>query len=169
MTKVIRVVPALAAVLALAAWHSTNAAEKGSKSPAAGGGEEATILKLTDKIRDAAPKGDAATFQDLYADDFLSISAVTGTTSTKADAINNFKTGKLKYESITTSDTKVHFYGPTTPLVTAKAEVKGTLGDQDLSGTYHSARLWVKRSGKWQVVFYQPCDPCVPHPSHQLQ
>ena len=154
MTKAIKVALALVAVFALIGWQSAQAAEKGSKS-AAGGGDEATIMKLTEKIREASLKGDVATFQELYADDFLSISAITGATSTKADAINNFKTGKLKYESITTSDTQVHFYGSTTALVTAKAEVKGTLGGQDLSGTYRSARLWVKRNGKWQVVFFQ--------------
>ncbi len=154
MTKAIKVAPALIAVFALTAWQSAQAAEKASKG-AAGSGDEATILKLTEKIRDAALKGDASTVQELYADDFLSITAVAGLTSTKADAIDNFKSGKLKYESITASDVKVTFYSPTTALVTAKAEVKGTFGGQDLSGTYRSARLWVKRGGKWQVVFFQ--------------
>ncbi len=155
MTKIIKVAPALVAVFALAAWQSAQATEKGSKSAAAGGGDEATIMKLTEKIKDAALKGDLATFQELYADDFLSISAVTGAPSTKAEAINNFKSGKLKYETLTISEVAVHFYGPSTALVTNKTEAKGTLGGQDLSGTYRTARLWVKRGGKWQVVFFQ--------------
>jgi len=155
MTRIIKVAQALVAVLALTALHSAQAAEKGSKSAAAGGGDEATILKLTDKIRDAALKGDVATFQELYADDFLSVSAVTGSPSTKADAINNFKSGKLKYVTLTISEAAVHFYGPSTALVTNKTEAKGTLDGKDLSGTYRTARLWVKRSGKWQVVFFQ--------------
>jgi ketosteroid isomerase-like protein len=155
MTKMIKVASVLVAVFALAAWQSTQAAEKGSKSTATGSGDEATIMKLTEKIREAALKGDVSTFQELYADDFLSISAVTGTPSTKGDAINNFKSGKLKYETLTTSDLAVHFYGPSTALVTNKTEAKGTLDGKDLSGTYRTARLWVKRGGKWQVVFFQ--------------
>src|SRR5262249_22836944 len=152
----IGVVPVLVAVFALAIWQkSAYAAEKGKASAAAGGEVEATIMKLNDKIREASLKGDAATFQELYADDYVSISAVTGTRSTKADLINNVKSGKLKYDSIDPSDVKVHLYGPTTALVTTKAEVKGKLGDQDMSGSYRAARLFVKRGGKWQVVFFQ--------------
>ena len=153
MTKATKVASVLAAVFALTTWQSTQAAEKGST--AAGSADEATIMKLTEKIRDASLKGDVATFQELYADDLLSISAVTGTPSTKADAINNFKSGKLKYESLAVSDVAVRFYGPSTALVTNKTEAKGSLGGQDLSGTYRTARLWVKRGGKWQVVFFQ--------------
>lgn len=155
MTKAIKVASALVAVFALAGWQSAQAAGKPSKGSAAGGGDEATIIKLTEKIADAALKADVATLQELYADDYLGISALTGVPSTKADAINNLKTGKLKYESLTTSDVQVRFYGPTTALITGKTEAKGTLGGRDLSGTYRTARLWVKRSGKWQVVFFQ--------------
>jgi ketosteroid isomerase-like protein len=156
MKKAIVVVPMLAAVLALAGWQkSAYAAEKGTDGAAAGGGVEATIMKLNDKIRAASLKGDAATIKDLYAEDFVSVSAITGAPSTKADLIENLKSGKLKYDSIDVSDAKVHMYGPTMALVTTKAEVKGKLGDQDISGTYRSSRLFVKRGGKWQVVFFQ--------------
>ncbi len=155
MKKAIVVVPMLTAVLALAGWQkSAYAGEKGTDAAAAGG-VEATITKLSDKIRAASLKGDPATIKDLYADDYVSISAITGAPSTKADLIDNLKSGKLKYDSIDTSDMKVHVYGPTMALATAKAEVKGKFGDQDISGTYRSSRLFVKRGGKWQVVFFQ--------------
>lgn len=155
MKKAIVVVPVLAAVLALAGWRkSAHAAEKGTDG-AAGGGVEATIMKLNEKIKAASLKGDAATIKELYADDFVSISAVTGAPSTKADLIENLKSGKLKYDSIDTSDVKVHVFGPTMAMVTSKAEVKGKLGDQDISGSYRGSRLFVKRGGKWLVVFFQ--------------
>ncbi len=156
MKKAIVVVPALAAVLALAGWQkSAHAAEKGTDGAAAGGGVEATIMKLNEKIREASLKGDAATFKELYAEDYVSISAITGTPSTKADLLENLKSGKLKYDSIDSSEAKVHVYGPTMALFTAKAEVKGKFGDQDMSGSYRASRLFVKRGGKWQVVFFQ--------------
>lgn len=154
MKRAIAVVPVLVAVFGLAGWQkSAYAAGKGKA--AEGGGVEATILKLNDRIREASLKGDPATFQELYADDYVSISAVTGAASTKADVINNLKSGKLKYDSIDTSDVKVHVYGPTLALSTAKAEVKGKFGDQDISGSYRAARLFMKRGGKWVVVFFQ--------------
>lgn len=150
MKKAIVVVPALVAVLALAGWQkSAYAAEKGKS------GVEATIMKLDAKIRAAVLKGDVATMKELYAEDYVSVSAVTGAPSTKADLLENLKAGKLKYDSIDVSDVKVQVYGPTMALVTSKAEVKGKLGDQDISGSYRGSRLFVKRGGKWQVVFFQ--------------
>ncbi len=136
MKKAIVAVPVLAAVLALAGWQkSARAAEKGTDGAASGGGVEATIMKLNDRIRAASLKGDVATFKELYAEDYVSISAITGAPSTKAELLENLKSGKLKYD--------------------AKAEVKGKMGDQDISGTYRASRLFVKRGGKWQVVFFQ--------------
>jgi ketosteroid isomerase-like protein len=156
MKKAIVLVPMLAAVLALAGWQkSTYAAEKGTDGAAASGGVEATILKLNEKIRAALLKGDAATIKDLYGEDYVSVSAIPGAPSTKADLIENLKSGKIKYDSIDVSDAKVHVYGPTMALVTTKAELKGKLGDQDISGSYRSSRLFVKRGGKWQAVFFQ--------------
>jgi ketosteroid isomerase-like protein len=152
MKKAIGLVSALVAVFALAGWQgSASAAQKNKESA---GGVEATIMKLNERITQAALKGDAATFQELYAEDYVSISAVTGATSTKADLINNVKSGKLKYDSIAPSDVKIHVYG-NTALVTAKADVKGKFGDQDMSGSYRSSRLFVNRGGKWLVVFFQ--------------
>lgn len=156
MKKAMSVLTGLVAVFALAGWQqSALAADTGKEGTAAGGSDEATITKLTDRIRQASLTGDVATFQELYADDYTSISGVTGAVSNKNDVLSNLKTGKLKYESIVVSDTKVQFYGPTTALVTTKAEVKGKMGDQDMAGSYRSSRLFVKRGGKWQVVFFQ--------------
>jgi hypothetical protein len=151
--KAIIVAPLLLAVFALVGWQAAARAENAKAG--AGGSTEAAILKLEDKIREALLKGDVATFQELYADDYLSVSALTGATSNKADLINNVKTGKLKYDSITLSDVKVKLFGSAAALVTAKAEVKGKFGDHDMSASYRPARLYANRGGKWQVVFFQ--------------
>lgn len=118
-------------------------------------GTEAEILKLEEKLLQAALKGDASTFQKLLADDYFAISGVTGSVATKQESLKNYQTSKLKYDSLTPSETKVHVYNPTTALLTAKVEAKGKLGDQDLSGSYRYSRLYVKRGGQWQVVALQ--------------
>lgn len=154
MKKTVVVVLVLLAIFTTGGWQRS--AEAAGKSDAAGtGGTEAAIRQLEDKVRQAALKGDVATIQEMFADDYVSISAVTGTPSSKADAVNNYKSGRLKYESIDASDVKIHVYGPSTALVTGKADVKGKLGDQDFSGSYRFSRLYVKRGGKWQVVAFQ--------------
>lgn len=153
--KTIAVVSALAAVLSTFVGQASARAAEETSPPTGGGAAEATIRKLTDKLTRAALKGDAAVMDQLHANDYVSISAITGATSTKADLINNYKSGKLKYESLDVSESKIKLYSPTTALVTARVTAKGKLGDHDFAGTYWSARLWVKRSGKWQVVFLQ--------------
>jgi uncharacterized protein (TIGR02246 family) len=154
MKKAIVVAPVLTAVLALAGWqNAAYAAEKRAKG--AGGGVEATIMKLYDKIMVASLKGDVATFKELYAEDYVSVSVISGAPSAKADLIESFKSGKLKYDSLVPSDVKVHVYGPTTAVVTATAEIKGKLGEQDIGGSYRTSRLFLKRGGKWRVVFFQ--------------
>jgi len=121
----------------------------------AAGGTEATILQLEKELLEAALKGDVAAMQKMLADDYVAISAATGGVATKEDSIKNYQTARLRYESLTPSETKVHVYNSTTALVTAKIDVKGKLGDQDLGGSYRYSRLYIKRAGKWQIVLLQ--------------
>ncbi len=117
------------------------------------GNVEQSIKALTEQVRQATLKGDVAAFDKLLADDYISIN-VLGAASTKAQVLENVKSGKLKYEALEFSDTKVRVYGDTA-LVNATANVKGHLGATDLSGQNRIVRVWVKRKGQWQSVSFQ--------------
>ena len=118
-----------------------------------GGNLEQSIKTLTEQVTQAAVKGDVATFDKLLGDDLISI-GLTGSTLTKADVLELFKSGKLKYEAIEISDMKVKVYGDTA-LANYTANVKGHLGTTDLSGQWRIVRVWVKRKGQWQTVSFQ--------------
>ncbi len=118
-----------------------------------GGNVEQSIKALTEQLNQAALKGDAATYDKLMADDYISIS-ILGATSTKAQILENYKSGKTKFEAINVLDTKVRVYGDTA-LVNYTANVKGHSGATDLSGQYRVVRVWVKRKGQWQSVSFQ--------------
>ena len=118
-----------------------------------GSNVEQSIKTLTEQTRQAALKGDVAAFDKLLADDFTWITAF-GATSTKADVLELFKSGKVKYEAIDVSDMKVRVYGDTA-LVNTTANVKGHFGAIDISGQYRGVRVWVKRKGQWQSVSFQ--------------
>ena len=120
---------------------------------AQGGDVEQSIKALSEQVDQAALKGDVAAIDKLLADDYIAI-RVNGATFTKADVLENFKSGKLKYEAIEISDMKVRVYGDTA-LVNATAKVKGHFGATDLSGQYRGVRVWVKRKGQWQSVSFQ--------------
>jgi len=120
---------------------------------AQGGNIEQSIKALGEQLRQAALKGDAATVDKLVADDYTSIS-IFGRTSTKAEILENYKSGKAKFEAIDVLDTKVRVYGDTA-LVNYTQNVKGHVGDTDLSGQWRVVRVWVKRKGQWQSVSFQ--------------
>lgn len=117
------------------------------------GNVEQSIKALSEQLNQAALKGDAATLDKLYVDNYIAIN-IFGRTSTKAEVLENFKSGKLKFETIEVTDTKVRVYGDTA-LVNTTANVKGHLGDTDISGQYRGVRVWVKRKGQWQSVSFQ--------------
>ncbi len=118
-----------------------------------GANVEQSIKAMTEQLNQAALKGDVATYDKLLADDYISIS-ILGGTSSKAELLENFKSGKLKFEAIDVSDMKVRVYGDAA-LVISTANVKGHSGATDLSGQYRSVRVWVKRKGQWQSVSFQ--------------
>ena len=118
-----------------------------------GGNVEQSIRALTEQLNQASLKGDVATFDKLLADDHISI-GILGGTNTKADVLELFKSGKLKYEAIDVSDVKVRVYGDTA-LVNYTANSKGHLGAADLSGQWRVVRVLVKRKGQWQSVSFQ--------------
>ncbi len=120
---------------------------------AQGGNVEQSIKALTEQLRQAALKGDVATFDKLLADDHISI-GILGGINTKAEVLENFKSGKLKFEAVDALDMKVRVYGDTA-LVNYTSNVKGHLGATDLSGQWRVVRVLVKRKGQWKSVSFQ--------------
>jgi hypothetical protein len=117
------------------------------------GNVEQSIKAKTEQLTQAALKADVATYDKLLAHDYISIN-VLGRTSSKAELVENLKSGKVKFESIDVSDVKVKLYGDTA-LVISTVNVKGHSGDADLSGQWRSSRVWAKRNGQWQSVLFQ--------------
>jgi ketosteroid isomerase-like protein len=104
--------------------------------------------------RDAILKGNIATLDALLADDYMSISAY-GTLQNKEQALANVRNGQLHFTALEFSDRKVHFYG-TTALVSSRAEVTGTAGDKDISGSYRYIRVYVRDAhGEWKIVSFE--------------
>lgn len=52
------------------------------------------------------------------------------------------------------ADTKVVFPSADVAVMTYKVTTEGTSAGQDMSGTYNSASVWVKREGKWLGAFH---------------
>jgi len=80
------------------------------------------IDQLEERWRTAILKGDTAAMDSLLADDYMATTA-SGMLQTKAQSLDNLRSGRTHFTSLEISDRKVRFYG-TTALVTSLAEVQ---------------------------------------------
>ena len=112
------------------------------------------IDQLEQSWRDAIMSRSVSSMESLLADDYIAITP-NGTLQSKEQTLANLRAGTLRIKSLDFSDRKVRFYGQTA-LVTSRAEVTGTNGDADFSGSYRYTRVYVRNAqGKWKIVSFE--------------
>ena len=116
----------------------------------AAGKPEQAVRQLERERVEAMLRGDAAFIERNYADDYLSTSAA-GLVRDRSEVVADFRSGALKYESMTHEEVRVRLYG-NTAVVTGFDEVRGRDRGQELSGRRRFTRVWVKQGGRWRLV-----------------
>jgi uncharacterized protein (TIGR02246 family) len=118
-----------------------------------GGTVEQQIKALQAQLTQAFLKSDTTFFEKYFADDYTAIYAA-GKLYTKAQVIENFKSGATKYESIDEREAKIRTYGDTA-VVNSLFSVKGVTNGKPFSGDIRNTRVWVKQNGDWKLVAFQ--------------
>ncbi len=95
--------------------------------------EVRTVLK---QVTEAAVKGDTAALDKALADDFRRIQS-DGRVLTRAQVLEGFKSGNMKFDLFDESDIKMR-----------------SLEGKEFSGQFRDSRVFVKREGNWQVVLF---------------
>ena len=111
---------------------------------------EQAILKLDNERIQAQIHADAATLDQIYADDFIGVGP-SGAVRSKPQVIADFTSGDLKFQSITTDDVQVRVYGNAaveTGLSTMNGQDKGKTVPRDTRFT----RVWINQQGRWRLV-----------------
>lgn len=109
---------------------------------------------LEEAWRNAILKSNATAMEGMLADDYMAITP-SGTLQTKDQAVTNLRTGKLHITSLNIFDRKVRFYG-TTALVTCIAQVQGTSGGGNITGSYRYTHVYARDAGgKWKIVSFE--------------
>jgi hypothetical protein len=106
------------------------------------------LRELEIKVMTAAGERRAADLADFVADDFFEIGA-SGRTYTKAEVLAAIETAPLRKFQV--EDFKIVTRGEDWALVSYRA---GERTDKSSTSSLRST-LWVKREGKWQIVFHQ--------------
>ena len=82
---------------------------------------------------------------------------------TKAQVIENFKTGATKYDSIEEHESKIRLYG-NTAVVNTLFSVKATTNGKPYSGDVRNIRVWVNQHDNWKLVAFQNTTVAPPSP-----
>ena len=61
---------------------------------------------------------------------------------------------KTELRDYSFADMKVVFPSADVAVTTYKATLQSSCGGQDTSGTYNVASVWIKKGGKWLVIFH---------------
>ena len=117
------------------------------------GKSEKELLKLENEWADAIFRLDTKTIDRLEADEWTIIDP-NGKLSTKAEDLNNLRSGKLKFQSFQNEELKVKVHGKTA-IVTGLSTIQGTSEGNDITGHYRFTDVLVKKDGTWRAVATQ--------------
>ncbi len=132
---------------------------RGRRSPSA----EQEIRRLEREWFDSYVRGDRAAFDRIVADDAV-FTYGNGSVGNKSEAIGEIKAPADPSYSLTADDIKVRVYG-NTAIVTGIVIEKGTFNGRSINSRSRYTDVWVRRSGRWQVVSAQNTRLPQPHPS----
>jgi hypothetical protein len=118
-----------------------------------GGNAEQQIKTLGEQLNAATLKADTSFLEKVLADDYTGVRG-DGSVLTKAQEIEKYKSGAIKYETNEIKDLKIRVYGHTA-VSTSLSSSKNIRDGQQHIGTTRNIRVWVKQNGNWKCVAYQ--------------
>jgi ketosteroid isomerase-like protein len=115
---------------------------------------EQDVRQTIKKYRTALLQRDAATLEQIWADDYTFTNGA-GETHSKAQRLANLKSGATALDSISEDeDIKVRVYGKAA-VATSRVTIKGQYSGKQASGQYRAIHVWVKGAAGWQLVANQ--------------
>jgi hypothetical protein len=124
------------------------ATAKGNARPA-----EEQITALQAQIIEATLKGDISVFENYLSDDYIAIRG-DGKLTTRAEELENLKSGVTKYESIEVREPEVRVYGDTA-VYNSLSSIKAMINGKPYTGDVRNSRVWVKQNGNWKLILFQ--------------
>jgi ketosteroid isomerase-like protein len=119
--------------------------------------EEKIVASLDTQYQAAVKKNDAATMDRILADDFV-LRTGSGKTYTKADLLNEARSGHVVYEHQEDTAQTVRVWGDRA-VITAKLREKGTDNGKPFDYTVWFSDTYVRTPAGWRYVFGQSSLP----------
>ncbi|MGI8408631.1 MAG: nuclear transport factor 2 family protein [Pyrinomonadaceae bacterium] len=144
-TKQILLTVAMMLALPALILCQTNGKNAGKK-----GGSEQAVRQTLDDLAAGLRNNDTAVLDRIYADNYTFVGD-TGEIMTKAQRIAAFKSGDLKYESISHEVVSFYLFGDTATIIT-RFTTKMASGVKFSDGKFLTSLTFVKLKGRWQLV-----------------
>ena len=94
---------------------------------------------------------DVAALERVLTPDFT-LTLSNGEVSTRADEINELRSGKVHYDVFENYDMLARLYGNDTAVVLGKTRVKGTADGKPFDRVVQFTDTLIKRDGRWQLA-----------------
>jgi len=94
---------------------------------------------------------DVAALERVLMPDFT-LTVSNGDVSTRADEINELRSGKVHYDVFENYDMIARLYGDNTAVVLGKTRVKGTAEGKPFDRVVQFTDTLIKRDGRWQLA-----------------
>jgi ketosteroid isomerase-like protein len=109
------------------------------------------VIRKLDNVRiQAQIHADAVALEQIYAPDFIGVGP-SGTVRTKPQVLSDFKSGDLRFQSITTDDVQVRVYG-NAAVETGRSTMDGQDKGKAVPRDTRFTRVWVKQQGRWRLA-----------------
>ena len=125
--------------------------QEASANPAGVEQIKAEVLKVEQENTEAVARGDIATLDRIYSDE-LSFSA-RGELLTKAQVLDNIKSGKFDNKVPIHKDIKAHVFGDTVVLTGYSTSIVHYKG-KETHGPRWFTNVYIRRNGQWQMVVH---------------
>ena len=135
----------------------------GTSAAAAGVNDKKTLAALDTEYQAAVKINDVATMDRLLADDFTLVVG-SGKTFSKADLLEESRSGRYHYDHQEDTEQTVRIWGDTA-VVTAKLWMQGTESGKPFDRTVWFSDTYVRTSSGWRYVFGQS-SLALPNTSH---
>ena len=116
-------------------------------------GVNAEIEALEEQLRVATLDSDVPRLDELWADDYLRVNS-RGERASKAEAIDDFRSGALSYEVLDFDEVEIRVQGSTLAVVSCRATVRGEVEESRVAGRFRQTRVWFKQDDRWRVVSF---------------
>jgi len=118
---------------------------------------EKTIAALDTEYQDAVKRNDVAVMDRLLADNFTLVTG-SGKSYSKADLLDDARSGHILYDHQEDSNQTVRVWGDTA-VISAKLKASGTQGGKPFDYTVYFSDTYVRTPTGWRYVFGQSSLP----------